>query len=74
MLSFAQQTEKKTIHVTPSSHLKKFLKLNEKQKQGILVEPLTVKEYPRQITLSDSLRKGLSPINSIKINYFKYYL
>ncbi len=59
MLSFAQQTEKKTIHVTPSSHLKKFLKLNEKQKQGILVEPLTIKEYPRQITLSDSLRKGL---------------
>lgn len=59
MLSFAQQTEKKTIHVTPSSHLKKFLKLNEKQKHGILSEPLTVKEYPQQITLSDSLKNRL---------------
>lgn len=57
--SFAQQTEKKTIHVTPSSHLKKFLKLNEKQKRGILSEPLTVKEYPQQITLSDSLKNRL---------------
>ncbi|WP_439516220.1 hypothetical protein [Sediminibacterium sp.] len=59
MISFAQQTEKKTIHVTTNPHLKKFLKLNEKQKHGILLEPLTVKEYPQQITLSDSLKNRL---------------
>ncbi|MBL0882472.1 MAG: hypothetical protein IBJ16_03825 [Chitinophagaceae bacterium] len=57
--SFAQQPEKKVNDVTTSSHLKKFLKISEKKKQGILLEPLTVKEYPQQITLSDSLKNRL---------------
>jgi hypothetical protein len=35
-ISFAQQTEKKTIHVTTGSHLKKFLKNSANQKLTIL--------------------------------------
>jgi hypothetical protein len=58
-ISFAQQTEKKTIHVTTGSHLKKFLKNSANQKLTILPTPFTRKEYPQQITLSDSLRQGL---------------
>lgn len=62
--SFAQPTEKKTINVTKSLNLKKFLDSRAKQKPSILLQPLTIKEYPQQITLSDSLRKGLTPINN----------
>lgn len=58
-ISFAQQSEKKTIHVTTGSHLKKFLKNSANQKLAIIPTPFTGKEYPRQITLSDSLRQGL---------------
>ncbi len=57
--SFAQPTEKKTINVTKSLNLKKFLDSRAKQKPSILLTPLTVKEYPQQIVLLDSLRKGL---------------
>jgi hypothetical protein len=59
LISFAQQSEKKTIHVTTSPHLKKFLNNSSNQKLTILPPPFTVKEYPQQITLSDSLRQGL---------------
>jgi len=62
--SFAQPTEKKTINVTKSLNLKKFLDSRAKQKPSILLQPLTIKEYPQQITLSDSLRKGLTRINN----------
>lgn len=58
-ISFAQQTEKKTIHVTPSSHLKKFLNSSKNQKPTILPTPFAAKESPQQIVLLDSLRKGL---------------
>lgn len=58
-LTFAQTTEKKTIHVTASPHLKNFLDNIAKQKPSILVEPPVVKEYPQQITLPDTLRKKL---------------
>lgn len=58
-LSFAQQTEKKTIHVTTSTHLKKFLDHSAKQKPSILVESPIVKEYPQEIILPDTLRKKL---------------
>lgn len=62
--SFSQPTEKKIINVTKSLNLKKFLDSRAKQKPSILLKPLTVKEYPQQITLSDSLRKGLTLINN----------
>lgn len=57
--SFAQQPEKKTIRVTTSPNLKKFLDSEANHKPGILLKPHTVKEYPQQITLLDSLGKGL---------------
>lgn len=68
--SFAQQIEKKTIHVTPSSHLKKFLDHSAKQKPSILVQSPTVKESPQQIILLDSLRKGLvrKPHLGVEVN------
>lgn len=60
MISFAQQTEKKKkTHLTTGSHFKKFLDDVANQKPSILPMPLTVKEYPQQITLADSLRNGL---------------
>lgn len=68
--SFAQQTEKKTIHVTPSSHLKKFLHLNEKNKHGILLEPLTIKKYPQQVILSDSLKNRLLGRQPVKTELY----
>ncbi|MGV3593900.1 MAG: hypothetical protein ACO1NK_01545 [Sediminibacterium sp.] len=58
MISFAQQTEKKTIHVTTNPHLKKFLNNSANQKLTILPSPFIVKEYPQQVILLDSLRKG----------------
>ena len=61
--SFSQQKEKKTVHVLANKHMRKFLASKNQQKPAILLEPLTVKEYPQQITLSDSLRKGLTRIN-----------
>lgn len=59
MISFAQPSEKKTIHVTTSPYLKKFLNNSANQKLTILPTPFTRKEYHQQITLSDSLRQGL---------------
>lgn len=58
--SFSQQKEKKTVHVPANKHMRKFLDSKSQQKPSILLEPLTVKEYPQQITLSDHLRKGLA--------------
>lgn len=58
-ISFAQPSEKKTIHVTTSPHLKKFLNNSANQKLTILPTPFTGKVYHEQITLSDSLRQGL---------------
>lgn len=62
--SFSQQKEKKNVHVLANKHMRKFLVSKSQQKPSILLEPLTVKEYPQQITLSDSLRKGLTRINN----------
>jgi hypothetical protein len=56
---FAQETDKKTIKVSANRHMKKFLDSRNKQKPGILLEPLTIKEYPQQITLADSLRNRI---------------
>jgi len=55
---FAQETDRKTIKVSANKHMKSFLDSRSKQKPGILLEPLTIKEYPQQITLADSLRNG----------------
>ncbi len=62
--SFSQQKEKKNVHVLANKHMRKFLASKSQQKPSILLEPLTIKEYPQQITLSDSLRKGLTRINN----------
>lgn len=70
MLSFAQQSERKTVYVRASPHLKKFLDINAKNKQGILLEPFTVKEYPKQITLSDSLKKELLKKEPIGVEFY----
>lgn len=69
-ISFAQQSEKKTIHVTTGSHLKKFLKNSANQKLTVLPTPFTPKESPHQIVLLDSLRKGLvrKPYLRAKVN------
>lgn len=70
MISFAQQTEKKTIHVTTSPHLKKFLNNSANQKLTILPTPFAPKESPQQIVLLDSLRKGLvrKPHLKVEVN------